>query len=106
LFLHPFRTFTYVVRANTTGNKVNSVQLVTPDFNNTNNKDNETVSVLTTCGDPFGTGTRPACPSGAVYGGNNSITMVSADLFNATCCVSPDGAGRAGCDCSRVFHHV
>jgi hypothetical protein len=110
LFLSPVRTYTYTVRADTAGNKTNNVQLVTPDANNTNNVDNKTVSVLVTCGDPLGNNQRPPCPNGAVYGGNDSITMVSADLFNTTCCVSGQCTGRAqlssagrACDGARLL---
>lgn len=99
LFLPPVRNYTYTVRADTAGNKTNSVQLGTPDFNNTNNVDNKTVNVLVTCGDPFGTNTRPPCPGGTVYSGNDSTTMASADLFNATCCVSGSCTKQpAACD--------
>jgi hypothetical protein len=100
------------VRADSAGNKTNSVQLGTPDFNNTNNIDNKTVNVLVTCGDPLGnTSTRPPCPAGTVYSGNDSTTMASADLFNVTCCVSGactqqpaacDGLGLS-CSCLMCF---
>lgn len=67
------------------------MQLVRLDNNMTNNVDLETVTVLGSCANPFGNGTRLPCPVGTSYIGPDSRNISSTSAFNTTCCVSTWG---------------
>jgi hypothetical protein len=85
---HAYRTYNYSVRADGIGSKVNSVQLSRTDGNNTNNVDTETVSVLGTCGNPFGNGTSRSCPATSTFTGPEGKGIANTSVFESSCCVS------------------
>jgi hypothetical protein len=83
------RTYTYTVLSTAPGSLVNLVTLPKPDNNATNNNATSTVTVLGTCGNPFGNGTSLDCPAGSVKNAtaaNNSFA--DAGDFPSVCCVS------------------
>jgi hypothetical protein len=83
------RTYTYTVRGNATGNLTNLVLLTRVDTNTSNNNATSTVTVLGTCGNPFGNGTKLSCPTGNVFNSSlDNTTITSLAQFNTTCCVS------------------
>ena len=83
------RTYTYTVRGNATGNLTNLVLLTRVDTNTSNNNATSTVTVLGTCGNPFGNDTKLSCPPGnALNSSRNGTTITSLAQFNTTCCVS------------------
>jgi hypothetical protein len=86
------RTIRYTARADTAGVKSNIATLVFVDSVETNQDGEVGITVLTTCGNPFGNGTRRNCPANTAYSGNDSVIIPAAtvEAFEATCCVSDE----------------
>jgi hypothetical protein len=64
------------------------VQLTQPDNNPANDRDDAAVVFFMTCGNPFGNGTRPACPQGNSFSGPANKTIAGIADFGTQCCVS------------------
>lgn len=73
------------------GSQINTVQLGRADANNANNNASATVTVLGTCVNPFGNGTKLTCPATKSYTGPDGRNISSSGAFGTVCCVSvPD----------------
>jgi hypothetical protein len=77
------------VRGVTPGSRTNQVSLTRGDTNPSNNNATFTVTVLGTCGNPFGNGTNVTCPAGNAFNSSLANTTIPAGVVAATfCCVS------------------
>jgi hypothetical protein len=76
------------VRGVTPGSRTNQVSLTRGDTNPSNNNATSTVTVLGTCGNPFGNGTNVTCPAGNAF--NSSLDTIIPPGVSAVsaCCVS------------------
>lgn len=83
-----YRTYTYTVRGVAAGSQINIVQLGRADANNANNNASATATVLGTCANPFGNGTKLTCPATKSYTGPDGRNISSSDAFGTACCVS------------------
>jgi hypothetical protein len=72
------------------------VQLNQPDNNPDNNQDNTIVNFILTCVNPFGNGTRPACPPETSFTGPPEKQIPMSTDFAVQCCVS-DPVVLVGC---------
>lgn len=91
-----YRTYTYTARGVLAGSQTNTVQLGRADGNNANNNASATATVLGTCANPFGNGTKLTCPADKSYTGPDGTDISSSDAFGTVCCVSvPEGLARA-----------
>lgn len=82
------RTYSYSVRAVKPGQLTNTAQVLFGDSNPVNDVSPVPVTVVGTCGNPDGSGTRPACDAGAYYAGPNNAPLADISMFTTQCCVS------------------
>lgn len=87
-FLPPLRTFEFQAVGTSPGDETATAQLTKPDSNPANDRDDAVILLWRVCGNPFGNGTRPACPALTSFVGPPAQPVTSLDDFGVLCCVS------------------
>lgn len=88
------RIYEFQAVGTTPGDKDASVQLNQEDNNPANDQDNTVVVFSLTCINPFGNGTRPACPPDTSFTGPAQKPIAMSTDFAVQCCVSVSRAVR------------
>lgn len=88
LSCHTLRVYEFQAVGTTAGSKEATVELILPDDNPANDKDNTVVDLYLTCGDPFGNGTMASCAPLEFVGPADKRLALNGSTFKAQCCVS------------------
>jgi hypothetical protein len=82
------RVYEFQAVGSTPGSKEATVELVLPDDNPDNNRDETVVDLFLTCGNPFGNGTMASCAPLEFVGPADKRLLLDGSTFKAQCCVS------------------
>lgn len=82
------RAYTFEGLGTVPGSTTAVVQLTQLDNNPANDRDDAVVAFFMICNNPFGNGTRPACPQGTSFSGPANKTIAGIADFATQCCVS------------------